>query len=100
MDKICNQNGFIAALDQPGSLMPKALAAYSYPKDKYVKGEESMYEAIHAMQTQIMMSPSFNGDCILAAILFENTMDRQASGWQAYSQISLERQGHHAHFEG
>ena len=80
MDKIRNQNGFIAALDQSGGSTPKALAAYGYPEDKYVKGEESMYEAVHAMRTRIMTSPSFNGDRILAAILFENTMDRQVDG--------------------
>jgi len=51
-----------------------------YPEEKYVKGEESMYEAVHAMRTRIMTSPSFNGDRILAAILFENTMDRQVDG--------------------
>jgi fructose-bisphosphate aldolase class I len=54
--------------------------ADGYPEDKYVKGEESMYEAVHVMRTRIMTSPSFNGDRILAAILFENTMDRQVDG--------------------
>jgi fructose-bisphosphate aldolase class I len=80
MEKIGNANGFIAALDQSGGSTPKALTAYGYPEDKYVKGEESMYEAVHVMRTRIMTSPSFNGDRILAAILFENTMDRQVDG--------------------
>ena len=80
MEKIRNADGFIAALDQSGGSTPKALANYEYPEDLYVEGEESMYEAVHAMRTRIMTSPSFNGDRILAAILFENTMDRQVNG--------------------
>jgi fructose-bisphosphate aldolase class I len=32
------------------------------------------------MRSRIVTSPSFNGDRVLAAILFENTMDRQIEG--------------------
>ena len=80
MEKMRNADGFIAALDQSGGSTPKALAMFGYPDDLYVEGEESMYEAVHAMRTRIMTSPSFHGDRILAAILFENTMDRQVNG--------------------
>src|SRR5690606_18717944 len=35
---------------------------------------------VHEMRTRIITSPAFNGDRILGAILFENTMDRQIRG--------------------
>ena len=52
------------------------IIADGYPPENYVEGQESMYEAVHDMRTRIMTSPSFHGDFILAAILFENTMNR------------------------
>jgi fructose-bisphosphate aldolase class I len=52
---------------------------YGYPENLYVKGEESMFESVHTMRSRIMTSPSFDGDRILAAILFENTMDRNVN---------------------
>lgn len=79
MEKITKADGFVAALDQSGGSTPKALNDYGYPENLYVKGEESMFDAVHAMRSRIMTSPSFNGDRILAAILFENTMDRKVN---------------------
>jgi fructose-bisphosphate aldolase, class I len=70
--------GFVAALDQSGGSTPKALAAYG------IKGgwtdEEGMFALVHQMRTRIITSPSFTGERILAAILFENTMDRDIEG--------------------
>lgn len=39
-----------------------------------------MFDLIHAMRTRVMTAPAFNGDKILAAILFEQTMDREVAG--------------------
>ena len=77
MEKIRSADGFIAALDQSGGSTPKALRLYGIPDDAYVEGEESMYDAVHDMRTRIMTSKHFNGDRILGAILFENTMERK-----------------------
>ena len=77
--KIANGNGFIAALDQSGGSTPKALKIYGVNEDEY-SGDEEMFAAVHAMRSRIVTSPSFNGDRILAAILFENTLDREIEG--------------------
>jgi fructose-bisphosphate aldolase class I len=77
--KFRNQPGFIAALDQSGGSTPKALKLYGIPESGY-SGETQMMDLIHAMRTRIITSPAFNGDRVLAAILFENTMDRQVEG--------------------
>ncbi|HEU5416684.1 MAG TPA: fructose bisphosphate aldolase [Streptosporangiaceae bacterium] len=71
--------GFIAALDQSGGSTPGALAAYGIDASQY-SGDAQMLGRMHEMRTRIMTSPSFGGDRILAAILFENTMDRQVEG--------------------
>jgi fructose-bisphosphate aldolase, class I len=71
--------GFIAALDQSGGSTPKALALYGVPEDAY-SGDDEMFALVHEMRTRIITSPSFNGDRVLGAILFENTMDRQIDG--------------------
>ena len=68
--------GFVAALDQSGGSTPKALRLYGIEEDSY-SGDEQMFDLIHEMRTRIMTSPAFNGDRVLAAILFEMTMDRQ-----------------------
>jgi fructose-bisphosphate aldolase, class I len=70
--------GFVAALDQSGGSTPKALAAYGI-KDGW-SDEEGMYALVHQMRTRIITSPSFTGERILGAILFENTMDRDIEG--------------------
>jgi fructose-bisphosphate aldolase, class I len=72
-------DGFIAALDQSGGSTPKALAHYGVTEDQY-SGEAEMFDAMHAMRTRIITSPSFDGDRILGAILFEQTMDREVEG--------------------
>jgi fructose-bisphosphate aldolase class I len=78
-NKIKTQPGFIAALDQSGGSTPKALAIYGIGEDAYSSDQE-MFDVIHQMRTRIMTSPSFTGERILGAILFENTMDRDVEG--------------------
>jgi len=77
--KFRNQAGFIAALDQSGGSTPQALKLYGIQESAY-SGDTQMMDLIHAMRTRIITSPSFNGDRVLAAILFENTMDREVLG--------------------
>ncbi len=77
--KMQNQDGFIAALDQSGGSTPKALKLYGVEEDAYSNDEE-MFAAVHAMRTRIITSPSFGGNRILGAILFEVTMDSQIEG--------------------
>ena len=79
LEKIRNEPGFIAALDQSGGSTPKALANYGVGADAYSNDEE-MFTVVHAMRSRIMTSPVFNGDRIMGAILFENTMDREVEG--------------------
>ena len=79
LDKIENDDGFVAALDQSGGSTPKALAQYGVPEDSW-SGEDEMFDRVHRMRTRIMTSPAFDGDRILAAILFENTMAREIEG--------------------
>lgn len=67
--------GFIAALDQSGGSTPGALKAYGL-KESAWSNEAEMYGLVHQMRTRIMTSPGFTGERIIAAILFENTMDR------------------------
>jgi fructose-bisphosphate aldolase, class I len=77
--KFRTQPGFIAALDQSGGSTPKALRLYGIPEGSWSSDAEMM-DLIHAMRARIITSPSFNGDRILAAILFEDTMDRDILG--------------------
>jgi fructose-bisphosphate aldolase class I len=77
--KVRIQQGFIAALDQSGGSTPKALKLYGVAETAY-SGEEAMYTKVHEMRTRIVTDPAFNGDRILGAILFENTMDRTIEG--------------------
>lgn len=77
--KMKSQDGFIAALDQSGGSTPKALNLYGIGNDAW-SGDEQMYAVVHQMRTRIVTTPAFNGDRILAAILFENTMDRDIQG--------------------
>lgn len=79
LEKVRTQQGFIAALDQSGGSTPKALKLYGVDEDAYSNDEE-MFAAVHAMRTRIVTSPAFNGDRILGAILFENTLDREIEG--------------------
>jgi len=79
LEKMRNQDGFIAALDQSGGSTPKALGLYGVTEDAWSNDEE-MFTVVHEMRTRIMTSPKFAGERILAAILFENTMDREVEG--------------------
>lgn len=78
-DKVAHGAGFIAALDQSGGSTPKALKLYGIAEDAY-SGDEQMFDLVHEMRTRIITSPSFDGDRIVAAILFEMTMDREIEG--------------------
>ncbi|MCP5327067.1 MAG: fructose bisphosphate aldolase [Steroidobacteraceae bacterium] len=73
--KFRTQSGFIAALDQSGGSTPKALKLYGIAENAY-SGETQMMDLIHQMRTRIITSPAFDGARVLAAILFEATMDR------------------------
>ena len=77
--KVGAEAGFIAALDQSGGSTPKALRLYGVTEDAYTS-EAEMFDLMHAMRSRIITSPSFNGDRILGAILFEMTMDRDIKG--------------------
>ena len=76
LEKMKNGKGFIAALDQSGGSTPKALRLYGVEETAYSNDEE-MFTLVHEMRTRIIKSPSFTSDRVLAAILFENTMDRK-----------------------
>ncbi|MDD3305971.1 MAG: fructose bisphosphate aldolase [Acetobacterium sp.] len=79
LERMKNDNGFIAALDQSGGSTPKALAIYGVLEDAYAN-ETAMFQKVHEMRSRIMKSPSFGKDRILAAILFEKTMDLEVDG--------------------
>jgi fructose-bisphosphate aldolase class I len=79
MEKIRTARGFIAALDQSGGSTPKALRLYGIDEDAW-SDDEGMFRIVHEMRTRIMTSPAFNGDRILGAILFEDTVDREVEG--------------------
>ena len=72
-------NGFIAALDQSGGSTPGALRLYGIPDTAY-SGDAEMFKLVHEMRVRIMTAPAFTGAEVLAAILFEATMDGQAEG--------------------
>jgi fructose-bisphosphate aldolase, class I len=75
LQKIKSHPGFIAALDQSGGSTPKALSFYGIKENAW-SNEDEMFAIVHQMRARMITSPSFNGDRIIAAILFENTMDK------------------------
>ncbi|MBZ6378746.1 fructose bisphosphate aldolase [Pacificimonas flava] len=79
MAQIVGGAGFIAALDQSGGSTPKALKGYGIEESEY-SGDEEMFGLIHQMRSRIVTAPSFNGQKVLGAILFEKTMDGDADG--------------------
>ena len=79
LEKVKTQSGFIAALDQSGGSTPKALKLYGVEETAY-NNDDQMFDQVHQMRTRIVTSPSFTGERILGAILFENTLDRQIEG--------------------
>ncbi len=76
LQKMTSAPGFIAALDQSGGSTPQALNHYGI-KDNAWSNDEEMFALVHQMRTRLITSPSFTGERILGAILFENTMDRK-----------------------
>ena len=79
LEKVRSGRGFFAALDQSGGSTPKALADYGIDESRYTS-EEEMYDLVHAMRTRVITDPAFDGSRILAAILFEQTMERDMEG--------------------
>jgi fructose-bisphosphate aldolase, class I len=79
MTQISGQNGFIAALDQSGGSTPGALRLYGIPDNAY-SGEAEMFKLVHEMRVRIMTAPAFTGTKVIAAILFEGTMDGEVRG--------------------
>jgi fructose-bisphosphate aldolase, class I len=80
MAQMSTTPGFIAALDQSGGSTPGALRLYGIPDSEYKGDDAKMYELVHEMRVRIMSAPAFKGDKVIAAILFERTMDGQAKG--------------------
>jgi fructose-bisphosphate aldolase class I len=78
-EKVTTAPGFFAALDQSGGSTPKALAEYGIAEDRY-HSDDQMFDLVHAMRTRVLTSPAFDGSRVLAAILFEQTMDRDVEG--------------------
>ena len=79
LQKMKSHPGFIAALDQSGGSTPKALALYGIKEGAW-STEDEMFAIVHQMRTRMITSPSFTGERIIGAILFENTMDRDIDG--------------------
>ncbi|RWX79023.1 fructose bisphosphate aldolase [Neorhizobium lilium] len=79
LEKISSAPGFIAALDQSGGSTPGALRLYGISESDY-QGDEEMFRLMHAMRVRIMSAPAFSGDKVIAAILFEQTMDGDVDG--------------------
>ena len=79
LEQMRTGKGFIAALDQSGGSTPKALKLYGVGESSY-SNEDEMFDVIHAMRSRMVMSPAFTGNRVLAAILFEGTMDRSIDG--------------------
>ena len=78
-EKFRSAQGFIAALDQSGGSTPKALKLYGIEESEY-SGDDQMFDLVHQMRTRIIKNSAFKGDRVLAAILFEGTMDRDIDG--------------------
>src|SRR4026208_1873355 len=79
LQKVKTSPGFIAALDQSGGRTPDDLRLYGVQENAW-SSEEEMFAIVHQMRSRIITSPAFNGERILGAILFENTMDRKIPG--------------------
>ena len=78
--QMASKGGFIAALDQSGGSTPGALRLYGIPDSEYAGDEAKMYQLMHEFRVRIMSAPAFTGDKVIAAILFERTMDGEAKG--------------------
>src|ERR1044071_7115956 len=91
LQKMKTQPGFVAALDQSGGSTPKALAAYGIKEGSWSNDNE-MFAIVHEMRARIITNPSFTGDRILGAILFEDTMHREIEGVPAADYVWNEKQ--------
>ncbi len=89
-ERIARGEGFIAALDQSGGSTPKALRQYGVP-DSAWSTEDEMFDLIHAMRARIATAPAFDGDSVIGAILFEQTMEREIGGKPAADFLWQER---------
>lgn len=78
-NRIVNGEGFFAALDQSGGSTPAALRLYGIKEADYANDAE-MFDLMHKMRERIVTAPAFNGNRIIAAILFENTTRGLADG--------------------
>ncbi|MBF9036081.1 fructose bisphosphate aldolase [Rhodobacterales bacterium HKCCE2091] len=79
IEQMTSGRGFVAALDQSGGSTPKALKLYGVGEDAYSNDTE-MFDRIHEMRSRIATAPAFTGERVIAAILFEKTMDRDIEG--------------------
>jgi fructose-bisphosphate aldolase class I len=79
LERIRSGRGFFAALDQSGGSTPKALREYGIDDDRY-SNDAQMFDLVHAMRTRIISDRAFDGSRVLAAILFEQTMQREIDG--------------------
>ena len=77
--QMAGKPGFIAALDQSGGSTPGALRLYGIPDSAY-SGDAEMFKLMHEMRVRIMTAPAFTGEKVIAAILFELTMDGDVKG--------------------
>ena len=91
LEKVRSGRGFFAALDQSGGSTPKALAEYGIDRSRYAS-EEEMFDLVHAMRTRVITDPAFGGSRILAAILFEQTMERDMQGVPTARYLWTEKQ--------
>ncbi len=90
-EKVRTGRGFFAALDQSGGSTPKALAEYGIGRDRYTSDDE-MFDLVHAMRTRVITNAAFDGSRILAAILFEQTMERTIDGVPTAEYLWSEKQ--------
>ncbi|MCP4322258.1 MAG: fructose-bisphosphate aldolase class I, partial [Alteromonadales bacterium] len=95
LNRFKTEVGFIAALDQSGGSTPTALKTYGINEDAY-DTDEQMFDLVHKMRSRIITSSAFDGDRVLGAILFENTLDREIEGkasshylWQEKNVVPL-----------
>jgi fructose-bisphosphate aldolase class I len=91
LEKIRTGKGFFAALDQSGGSTPKALAEYGVGEERFSSDEE-MFDLVHAMRARVLTSPAFDGSRVLAAILFEQTMERDVEGLPTAQYLWAEKQ--------
>ena len=85
--QLASKAGFVAALDQSGGSTPGALELYGVPRSQFADDDE-MFDLVHQMRERVMTAPSFTGGNVLAAILFEDTMERAVGGQPTAAYLS------------